>query len=165
MNFNGPDVYLNDGGKKVNKRDMRLFERSFMLGGMRSLVVLPPGELAVTASEYQHLEAAAMLENIGKNEEAAKSYQAVLDKWPQSFLGSIGASNTLYAIGEKELAARILNTATLFHPRSAMIWHNLAIIEGEIGMRRKARMSARKALTFAQEEQKDKFLVSLKNWL
>ncbi len=165
MNFDGPDVYLNDGGRKVNKRDMRLFERSFALGGRRSLVILPPGKLAVTATEYQHLEAAAMLEAIGKNVEAAKSYLAILEKWPQSLLGSMGASNALYAIGEKKKAAEVLRAATELHPESAMIWHNLAIIQGETGMRKNARMSAKKALTFAQEEQKDKFHVSLKKLL
>ncbi len=165
MDFDGPDVWLNDGGKKVNKRDMRLFERSFHLGGRRSLVILPPGKLAATRSEYEHLEAAAMLEAIGKNEEAAKSYLGILEKWPKSFLGSIGASNTLYAIGEKKKAAEVLRVAAKSHPESAMIWHNLAILENENGRKRNAHKSAKKALTFAQEEQKNKFLVSLKNLL
>lgn len=165
VNFDGPDVYLNDGERKVNKRDMRLFERSFVLGGRRSLVILPPGKLAATASEYQHLEAAAMLESIGKNAEASKSYLAILEKWPGSLLGSMGASNTLYAIGEKKRAAEVLSAASKTHSDSAMIWHNLAIIEEETGMRRNARMSAKKALSLAPEEQKDKFLVSLKDLL
>lgn len=165
MDFNGPDVYLHDGNDKVNKTDMRLFERSFVLGGRRSLVILPAGKLAATATELEHVEAAAMLEAVGKNEEASQSYLAILEKWPESLLGSMGAANSLYAVGDKKKAAEVLRTAAMSHPESAMIWHNLAIIEGETGMRKSARVSAKKALTLAPEEHKDRFQVSLKDWL
>src|SRR5207237_710925 len=40
MDFEGPDVFLNDGDNEVNERDMRWFERAFIFGGRRSLVIL-----------------------------------------------------------------------------------------------------------------------------
>lgn len=165
MNFDGPDVYLNDGDDKVNRTDMRLFERSFILGGRRSLVILPAGKLAATVKEPEHLEAATMLESIGKHREAATAYLAILQKWPQSLVGSMGAANTLYYLNEKKRAAEILIRATGHHPEVAMLWHNLAIIEGELGSGKSARQSARKALKFVHKEQRERFLTSLKKWL
>jgi predicted Zn-dependent protease len=165
MDFDGPDVYLNDGDDEVNERDMRWFERSFILGGRRTLVVLPPEKLSQTSSEIEHVEAATMLEAAGKIPEAKTAFLSILKRWPESLLGSLGAANNLYATGEKKEALEILKKSSDAHPDSPLIWHNLAILQGENGMKIRARMSAKKALGLAPKEQKDKFLVSLKDWL
>lgn len=159
MNFDGPDVYLSG-----EKSDMRLFERSFVLGGRRSLVVLPPEKLSTTATEIEHVESAAILESTGKKREALAAYEAILARWNTSLLASIGSANVLYEMNEKKKALEKLRSASAHH-NSPMIWHNLAILEGETGNRVKARMNAKKALELAEETQREKFLVSLKDWL
>lgn len=146
MNFEGPDVVLNDGNEKENVEDMRLFERSFILGGRRALVVLPPGKLAKTSGELEHVEAALMLESLGKNHEASKSYLSILKRWPLSQVATIGAANTLYAIGEKRRAMEVLKIASN-KLSSKVIWHNLATIQDELGLRKEAAKSAVKAKT------------------
>lgn len=159
MKFEGPDVYLSG-----EKSDMRLFERSFVLGGRRSLVIVPPEKLSATATELEHVESAAILESLGKKKEALAAYEAILAKWNTSLLASIGSSNVLYEMNEKKKALEILRRASAHHD-SPMIWHNLAILEGETGNRVKARVSAKKAMDLAEETQKEKFLLSLKDWL
>lgn len=160
MDFDGPDVYVTG-----EKQDMRLFERSFVLGGRRSLVLLPPDKLSATGSELEHVESAAILENTGKKNEALLAYQTILGKWETSLIASIGAANVLYEKNEKLKAREKLQAASLHHPQSPLVWHNLAIIEGETGNKKRARESAKKALELAQGPQKEKFMVSLKDWL
>ncbi|MES2527199.1 MAG: PA2778 family cysteine peptidase [Bdellovibrionota bacterium] len=165
FDLKGPDVYLHDGSKEVEEDDMRLFERSFVLGGKRSLVILPPGKLSVTGTEMNHLESATILEGMNKKDDALKSYQAILTKWPESLLARIGASNVLYFLGRKKEAMLELESAVISHPDSAFAWHNLAIIQGESGNKELAKLSAKKALSLASDEQKEKFKVSLSEWL
>jgi len=160
MDFEGPDVYVTE-----DKRDMRFFERSFILGGRRSLVLLPPGKLSATGSELEHIEAAAILENTGKKTEALAAYQAILKKWKTSLLARIGTANVLYEKNEKVKAREQLKLASADHPQSPLVWHNLAIIEGETGQKEKARRSAKIALELASGPQKNQFMVSLKDWL
>lgn len=131
MDFDGPDVYLNDGNKKVNVDDMRFFERSFVLGGRRALVLLPPGILSATAGEIEHVEAALMLESLGKTQEAAVAYQSILKKWPQSELAALGAANSLYALNKKRQALNVLISASKLI-QSKSIAHNLSVIQDEL---------------------------------
>lgn len=161
MDFSGPDVFLNDGRDRVHEVDMRFFERSFILGGRRSLIVLPPEKLSATASERDHVEAAAMLEAMGKIVEANRAYVTLLSKWPANSVGVIGAANTAYLLGKKDEARKILQEG----PDSAMVLHNRAIVEHETGHRKEARMSAKKALELADSSQKEKFLQSLRGLL
>lgn len=160
MDFDGPDVYLSG-----EKRDMRLFERSFILGGRRSLVILPADKLSATGTELEHVEAAAILETTGKKEEALLAYQAILEKWKTSLLAGIGVSNVLYGMNEKQKAREQLEITSAHHPESPMVWHNLAILQGETGNKIQARASAKKALELVTSNQKEKFLTSLKDWL
>ncbi len=159
MDFDGPDVYVSG-----EKQDMRMFERSFILGGRRSLVILPPHKLSATASELEHIESAAILEANGKKEEAFLAYKVILEKWEKSLLASMGASNVLYGMNEKVKAREYLENASTHYPESPLIWHNLAILQGETGDRMRARASAKKALELVSQPQKEKFTASLKDW-
>ncbi len=165
FDLKGPDVFLHDGSKETETDDMRFFERSFVLGGKRSLVILPPGKLSVTGTEMNHLESATFLETLNKKDEALKSYQAILTKWPESLLARIGSSNVLYFLERKKEAQLELEAAVIAHPDSSFAWHNLAIIQGETGNKEVAKISAKKALSLASDEQKEKFQSSLKDWL
>lgn len=161
MDFQGPDVFLNDGSDKVHEMDMRLFERSFVLGGGRSLVVLSPGKLSATASELDHVEAATMIESLGKIPEANKAWVAILAKWPENPVAVIGAGNTYYLQGMKNDARKVLEKG----PETALILYNRAIVQSETGFKKEARESAKKAYKLADKEQKEKFLAGLQDLL
>lgn len=161
----GPDVILNSGEDEQQKMDMRVFERSWILGGKWGAIILPPDRLARTASEVDHLESASLLEKIGKIEEAQRAYSAILERWPESYLALIGRANTAYALKDKPLAERFFRKAVQVNPRSSIGWHNLALVQDELGRGSEAKISARKALEVVEKENAQAFKVSLRRFL
>ncbi len=161
----GPDVVLNAGKAKEESWDMRVFERSWVLGGKWGAVILPPEKLSQSLSELAHVEAASLLEASGKNEEARKAYEAILSKWPQSHLGLIGAANVAYGKNNLKQASSFLTRATQADPKSAVAWHNLALVQNELGDIKAAKFSAKKAQELVEKENEEQFKVSLKKLL
>lgn len=159
--LNGPDVILHSGKDKDAKMDMRLFERSWILGDKWAYILLYPGELSRTASEKDHLEAAAALENLQYMSAAYASYEAILKKWPQSLGAMIGLGNIYYANKNFNQSESILTKATEIHPESPLAWHNLAIVEKDLKQNSEARASAKKAIDLADPELKKKLEESL----
>ncbi|HXH75510.1 MAG TPA: PA2778 family cysteine peptidase [Bacteriovoracaceae bacterium] len=164
-NLSGPDIILHSGDKKFEKGDLRFFERTWKLGGNWGLLVLRPDQLSATASDTSHAAAAATLEQMGKSEEARISYKTILSKWPQSLSALIGMGNISYAKKELKASIGFLKHATKHHPLSATAWHNLATVQGELGLKEDARKSSLKAIELVDEEKKASFRQSLNSWL
>lgn len=143
----GPDIILHSGKDKFLKQDMRLFERSWLLGGSWGIVVLNPHELSVTATEHSHLEAAAILESIGKLPEAQSAYKAIIQKWPRSLGALIGLGNVSYTRNNLKESLGYLSKAVEWHPQSFIAWNNLATVQQELGMKKKAKISTEKAIS------------------
>lgn len=158
-------VVMHSGLEESKHWNMKTFERSWKLGDYWGLVVLPPGKLSATASELTQSSSAAGLEAIGKLDEAYLSYRAILARWPNSLSAHIGLGNIEFARGEAGKSALTLKAATQFHPESAPVWHNLAIAQGASRQKRAARLSAQKAYSLANSEQKAQYQQSLREWL
>lgn len=122
-------VIMHSGPEKAKHWDIATFERSWEYGDYWGLVVLPPGELSATASELDHLSAAAGLEQIGQAQAAEKSYLSILDRWPGSLAALIGLGNLTYARKDYPAAVAYLRQALVTHPDSQIARHNLAIAE------------------------------------
>lgn len=163
--LSGPDLILHSGKNKFLKTDMRMFERSWSMANHWALVVLPPGKLAASADDLEHVEGISGLEKIGNLDAARKSYEVVLKKWPQSLPALIGMGNVLYSKKDFSGSLRYLTEATRFHPDSAMAWHNLATAQGAAGLYKDARVSSKKALTLVESSELPAYKESLKNWL
>ncbi|HXH29325.1 MAG TPA: PA2778 family cysteine peptidase [Bacteriovoracaceae bacterium] len=161
----GPDVLLHSGEKKYHKTDMRFFERTWKLGDYWGLLVLPPHKLSTTAAERDHVDAAVALENTGMSEEARVAYLAITQRWPESLPTLIGLGNVYFSRKQFGKSVDYLETATRYHPKSAVAWHNLATALGSLGNRTKARSSSREALRLADEVVKKDFEKSLAPWL
>lgn len=157
----GPDAILHSGKERDQKMDMRLFERSWILGDKWAYIILNPGEISKTASEKDHLEAAAALENLQYMSAAYASYEAILKKWPESLGAMIGLGNIYYAHRNFKKSETILSKATELHPKSPLAWHNLAIVEKDLKQANDARASAKKAIELADPELKKKMEESL----
>lgn len=160
-NLEGPDIILHSGETKFKKMDMRLFERSFILGGKWGLVILSPDQLSSTGTELKVAEAAAFLESIGKLPEAELAYQTMLTKWPRSLPALIGLGNISYQRKDFKKSVQQLRKAAHFHSTSALAWHNLAIAEESAGYLRRAKYSSQEALKLADKDLKTKFITSL----
>lgn len=120
FDLNGPDIYLPN-----DKQDMRMFERSWILGGQWALVILKPDQLSATASEMTHLKAAAQLESMGMLNEAQMAYETIMTKWKQSLGALIGLGNVMYARKDYKKSKHFLELAVSHHPQSEIARHNL----------------------------------------
>lgn len=158
----GPDVVLHRGDKTSEVRDMRMFERAFILGGKRALLLLPPGKMSTTVSEKNHVDEAVLLESLGKIPEARDTYLSILKRWPGNVVARLGASNTHYALKEKDKALQVLREIP---QENALILHNTAIIQSELGFITIARKTAQRAMELAGKEESERLRQSLADLL
>lgn len=122
------EVIMHSGHSAYLHENMKVFENSWKLSDYWGLVVLAPGQLAASVGEREHAKAAVALETIGKVEESARVYKSILQKWPDSLVAAIGLSKYYFDNGKSGEATAILKKAQQFHPDSAAIQKNLAIV-------------------------------------
>lgn len=125
------EIIMHSGHSAFYHWDLKKFERSWMLGDYWGLVVLPPGELAVSADELANVTAAVGLEQAAKYKEAEKSYRQILEKWPTSLVALIGLANLAYKKGHRNEAGTLLRRAVKNHPESTAAQHNLVVVESQ----------------------------------
>lgn len=125
-------VLMHSGPEKAKRWDMAKFERSWMLADYWGMVVLPPGHLSPVAGELAHASSAAALEQIAYRDEAQKSYEAILSRWPESLTAHIGLGNIFYSKGEYRRSVEILRRAVRLHPASESARHNLQVAEASL---------------------------------
>lgn len=124
------EIVLMHSGSEKNKRwDIRKFERSWKLVDYWGLVVLPPGQLAVTAGELANVTAAAALEQLGQLDEASVTYEAIIKRWPDSLGALIGLGNISYSKKEYKKSVAFLKQAVKAHPESKHAKNNLIVAE------------------------------------
>jgi hypothetical protein len=120
-------VLMHSGPQEGKVWDMTKFERSWKLADYWGLVVLPPGKLAASATELEHASAAVGLETAGHPDAAAKTYRAMLARWPNSLTALIGLGNYFYNKKHFRNSVRYLSLAVKTHPQSASARHNLEV--------------------------------------
>ncbi len=125
-------LMMHSGSENSKKWAMDRMERSWMYSGYWGLVILPPGELAISANELTHVNAANGLEKVGQLEAAEKSYLSILKKWPESLPALIGLGNIFYNKKNFRESVRYLKLATQYHPTSKAAVHNLAVAQSEL---------------------------------
>ena len=140
------DLVLHSGLDARLRTPLRTFERTWARTDYWGLVVLPPGELPVSADEVTVLRAATGLEQAGRFDAAAAAYAAIAERWPDSLEAWIGRGNAAYAAGDLDQAEDAFRTAVRRHPDAAAAWNNLAHVLGETGRRAEAVAAARRAV-------------------
>lgn len=121
------ELILHSGPSRDERTDMKVFERSWKHSDYWALVVLPVGDLAVSAGELENVRAAAGLELAGHKKAAESAYRAVLTRWPQSLSAHVGLANIAYARGDYRSAIATLERTLEFHPASEIVQHNLEV--------------------------------------
>lgn len=121
------EVYLHTGKEQSTTISFAHLEADWSMGDYWGLVVLPPKELSVSASELDHINSAAVLESIGKTTEAEQAYEAILSRWPQSLGTHLGLANIYYAKSHYKKAVDTLKRAQAFHPESKTLKHNYSV--------------------------------------
>ena len=132
---------------------LRTFEHTWRRGGYWALVVLKPGELPVAAEEMEVVRAAAGLERVSRHADAARAYEAILGRWPQSFPAWMGLGNARYAAADLAGAEAAWRRAIVADPEnSAPAWNNLAYVLRARGLRQEALEAAETAVNLGDPD-------------
>lgn len=137
---------LRSGRERRRVISLETFERTWQRAGRWALVVLPPDEVPAGGDEGAVLEAAAGLERVGREAEAALAYDAALRRWPDSLGAMIGRGNAHYAAGDPGAAETAYRAAIERHPDAAVAWNNLADVLAARGARVEAVLAAKRAI-------------------
>lgn len=144
-------VTLHSGTRRDYVTALATFERTWARAGRWGLLVLPPGQLPVTARERPYLGAAAALERTHPAA-AEAAYTAALQRWPTSLPAQMGLGNSRYAQGDLPGAAQAFAAAVAAHPDSAVAHNNLAHVLHRLGRRDEAIAAARRAVELAGDD-------------
>lgn len=139
-------VALRSGAERRRVVSLDTFDRTWARAGRWALVVLPPEQLPARGDQAAVLNAAAGLERVGRVDEAAMAYEAILQRWPGSLGGLIGRGNARYAAGDLDGAKAAYRAALEHHPGAAAAWNNLADVLAAQGARDEALIAARRAV-------------------
>lgn len=120
---------LHTGPSQDQTVQMKHFEQDWMLGDYWGLVILKPGDVALSASEFQNSSAATALEAMGFYDSAEKSYRRILQEWPNSLVALMGMGNLEYRKQNLSRALYYFRQAQLMHPQSLSAKKNVAVLE------------------------------------
>ena len=140
------DLLLRSGRDARHRISLGAFERTWRRGDYWALVVLPPGELPVSADEKSVLDAAAGLSRAKRHAEAATAFAAIAKRWPRSFVAKMGLGNARYAEGDWAHAERAYRGAIAIAPDAPSAWNNLAYALAKQKQRTAALDAASKAV-------------------
>ncbi|MEW5726983.1 MAG: PA2778 family cysteine peptidase [Pseudomonadota bacterium] len=143
----GRRIILHSGLDERLPMALDTFEHTWDRTGRWAMVVLPPDRLPATAGEREVVEAAAGLERVGLAPAAARAYQAVLDRWPDSLAAALGLGNARYGMGDPKAAEAAFRTAARRHPDAAAAWNNWAHVLLELGRVEEAGRAAERAMS------------------
>ncbi len=119
------EIRLRSGTTRRWRTSLANFERTWARGDYWALVVLPPGEIPLTASVFPYLQAVHELE-VGNAAAAAGAYRAARQRWPGNASVCLALGNNDYAAGRYPAAVGAFRRATELAPRDPRGWNNLA---------------------------------------
>ena len=125
------------------------FAGSWHRGGRWAMTTLKPGEIPAHADAARYLEAAAGLEAAGQPAAALASYDAAIQRWPETPLAWLGRGNVLYGAGKLADAADSYQRAVLLAPEDAAARNNLAQVLADAGCTAEAKTQAQRAAALA----------------
>lgn len=124
--YGSGSIFLRSGDNPRLVMSFTAFERSWLQSGYWAMVVLPPGQVAATATPDRWLESVNAFARVAPPQDARAAYAAALARWPDNLPAAIGLANTEHAAGRLEQAEAVLREALQRHPNSAVATNNLA---------------------------------------
>jgi hypothetical protein len=146
-------IVLHTGTQARERTAMGVFQNTWARSENWGLLVLPPGDLPVTAKEVDMVAAALGLEKARQPAAAAKSYQAALSRWPQNLPAMMGLGNSYYALGDLKNSELAFRNATEAHPENGAAFNNLAHVLLTLGRREEALAAAQRAVALGGAQQ------------
>jgi tetratricopeptide (TPR) repeat protein len=121
------------------------FERTWARGQYWAMLALKPGQLPATADAQVYTAAAATLERTDARG-AQQAFAAALQRWPEDRAALLGAGNSAYALGQRDVAEKAYRGLAHKHPDFADGWNNLAQVLMEMGRRVEASQAIARAV-------------------
>jgi tetratricopeptide (TPR) repeat protein len=153
-------IVLHTGLHARERTAMGVFQHTWARAQTWGLLVLRPGDLPVTATEVDTVEAALGLEKARQPAAAAESYLAALARWPQNLSALMGLGNSYYALGDLTHSELAFRRATEIHPANGAAFNNLADVLWRQGRKAEALDAVRKAIALGGP-QRDTFQKTL----
>lgn len=138
-------LLLHSGRTERMEISLFAFERTWARGQYWAMLALPPGQLPATAEPQAYSAAAAALERTDARG-AQQAFAAALQRWPDERAALLGAGNSAYALGQREVAEKAYRQAVRKHPDFADGWNNLAQVLMELGRRAEASQAIARAV-------------------
>lgn len=138
-------LLLHSGRTERMEISLFAFERTWARGQYWAMLALPPGQLPATAEPQAYATAAATLERTDARG-AQQAFAAALQRWPDERAALLGAGNSAYALGQREVAEQAYRQAVRKHPDFAEGWNNLAQVLMELGRRAEASRAIARAV-------------------
>ncbi|MBU0753459.1 MAG: PA2778 family cysteine peptidase [Gammaproteobacteria bacterium] len=140
------EILLRSGTRERKHMPFTAFDFFWRDGKYWSMVAMPAERLPVTAHEVRYGAAVAAVERLGRITEAQQAYDAMLARWPESFIALMGLGNTRYAQGRLTQAESAFRRATLAKPTDTAAFNNLAQTLADMGQWQEALIPARRAV-------------------
>ena len=141
------EVIRRSGKRARLPTPLPVFEKIWKEEDYWALVVVPPDRVPATATEARYASAVVALEKSGHLKNAFIAYNALLKRWPDSFVGQMGRGNTAYALHDLDTAEAAFRQATLGHAEEVAAYNNLASVLAERGKLDAALVAAEKAVS------------------
>jgi tetratricopeptide (TPR) repeat protein len=132
-------ITLRSGVTRRQVLSAKSFMRAWDNGGRWAMVVLRPGETAVTATAPHYLEAAADFERTASPEESRLAFDAAVRRWPEVAVAWIGRGTAEYRLGNTAAAAKDYAAALRIDGKNAGARNNFAMTLLELGCPVRAR--------------------------
>lgn len=140
------EMVLRSGVERRHIVPIETFERTWRRSNYWAIVVMPPDRLPRTAQEMPYLQAVVALERLQRWNDAARAYQAALQRWPDSLGAQLGLGNSRYALHDISAAERAYRAAVAAHPNSGIAFNNLAQALADQGRWQEAEDAVTRAL-------------------
>jgi hypothetical protein len=141
-------VVLRSGGERRLVLDWQRFVSTWRKGGGWSLALLPPGELPAMPDRQRYYDAVLGLEESGRYADAARAWQAAVERWPEDAVPAFGLAVARQLDG-REAAAAAYRALLARHPEHAAALNNLADLAAGSGCPLSARRLAEMAVEHA----------------
>lgn len=146
------ELLLRSGTTPRWRSSLGSFEKTWARAGYWALVILPPGEMPVSAQLTPYLQAAQELES-GTNELTAQpAWLAATKHWPNEPLAWLAYGNNRYQAGDYTSAVTAFSRATDIAPGQARGWNNLAYALMQDGCPQQALHAAQCAQSLEPED-------------
>jgi tetratricopeptide (TPR) repeat protein len=120
------ELILRSGTYREYRLPLATFERTWQRAGQWAYVVMPPGDIPITASPNNYLLAAYDLERAGFEQLALESYRGAATKWPDNVAALMALGNSEYSMGNMAQAQSMFTRVIQQEPEDGSAWNNMA---------------------------------------